>query len=369
MKVLNLLSAGGIGGIEQLCSNIAKYAKYDNTFCFMFEEGQIYKEMRKCGFDVISLVECSSKKLSKSRWKKLCELAEKADVIVTHHCTIALHMYYCALEKKFKTKKFVMTIHSCFESEINYNYKSWIKNKIAQWNIEEALKISDRIIFVSEAGRRSYLKNFKIDVTKTEVIYNGVEVPTAIRNCNSAKFEKNFTRITYIGRVEKIKGLDLFVYAIKKLFSIDSNIKVWIVGDGSFRDELEGLVKKLDLTDVIEFTGAKRNIGDYLRKTDLFIYPSTCQEVFGISIVEAMSYGVPCIANNVGGIPEIIENGYNGFITSATNEEELYKCMYKFMKLDHKAILQINENCLLTAKKFSINNTINNLENTLEGMI
>ena len=45
MKVLNLLSAGGIGGIEQLCSNIAKYAKYDNTFCFMFEEGQIYKEM------------------------------------------------------------------------------------------------------------------------------------------------------------------------------------------------------------------------------------------------------------------------------------------------------------------------------------
>ena len=47
MKVLNLLSAGGIGGIEQLCSNIAKYAKYDNTFCFMFEEGQIYKEMKK----------------------------------------------------------------------------------------------------------------------------------------------------------------------------------------------------------------------------------------------------------------------------------------------------------------------------------
>lgn len=100
MKVLNLLSAGGIGGIEQLCSNIAKYANYDNTFCFMFEDGQIYKEMKKSGADVISFAECSSKKISKKRWESLCELAEKADIIVTHHCTIALHIYYCALKKK-----------------------------------------------------------------------------------------------------------------------------------------------------------------------------------------------------------------------------------------------------------------------------
>lgn len=367
MKVLNLLSAGGIGGIEQLCSNIAKYAKYDNTFCFMFEDGQIYKEMKKSGADVISFTECSSKKISKKRWESLCELAEKADIIVTHHCTIALHIYYCALKKRFKNKKFVMTIHSCFDPELNYNYGSWIKNKIAKWNIEEALKISDKIIFVSEAGRRSYLDNFNIDVTKTKVIYNGVEVPT--RSIDSVNLENNYTRITYIGRVEKIKGLDLFVCAIKKLLNNDSNIKVWIIGDGSFRNELEMLVQKLDLTGVIEFTGAKRNIGDYLRKTDLFIYPSTCQEVFGISIVEAMSYGVPCVANNVGGIPEIIENDYNGFITSKTNDDELYKCMYKFIKLDPKLITQMRKNCLLTAEKFSINCTIDNLEKTLKGMM
>lgn len=367
MKVLNLLSAGGIGGIEQLCSNIAKYAKYDNTFCFMFEEGQIYEEMKKAGFDVISLTECSSKKVSKRRWEMLCKLAQKADIIVTHHCTIALHIYYCALKKRFKNKKFVMTIHSCFDPELNYNYESWIKNKIAQWNIEEALNISDKIIFVSEAGRRSYLDNFKIDVTKTKVIYNGVEVPEI--SIDRVKFENNYTRITYIGRVEKIKGLDLFVYAIKKLFDNDSRIKVWIVGDGSFRDELETLVQKLGLAEIIEFTGAKRNIGDYLRKTDLFVYPSTCQEVFGISIVEAMSYGVPCAANKVGGIPEIIENGYNGFITSETNDDELYKCMDKYIKLDPKLITQMRKNCLLTAKKFSINSTIDNLEKTLKGMI
>lgn len=78
MKVLNLLSAGGIGGIEQLCSNIAKYANYDNTFCFMFEDGQIYKEMKKSGADVISFAECSSKKISKKKMGKLMRISRKS---------------------------------------------------------------------------------------------------------------------------------------------------------------------------------------------------------------------------------------------------------------------------------------------------
>ena len=50
----------------------------------------------------------------------------------------------------------------------------------------------------------------------------------------------------------------------------------------------------------------RRDIGKYLKTADIFVYPSICEEVFGISLVEAMSYGVPCVANEVGGIPEIL---------------------------------------------------------------
>lgn len=59
MRVLNLLSSGGVGGIEQLCKSIGIYAKYENTFCFLFEEGKVYEEMKEKGEKVFSFVDAS----------------------------------------------------------------------------------------------------------------------------------------------------------------------------------------------------------------------------------------------------------------------------------------------------------------------
>ncbi|MCQ4803755.1 glycosyltransferase family 4 protein [Holdemanella sp. MSK.7.32] len=368
MKVLNLLSAGGVGGIEQLCTNIAKYAKYENIFCFLFEEGEIYNEMKDKGYSVISLVDCSANKYSKKRWDKLCELVHEADIIVTHHCTIALHAYYIALAKKFHTKKFVMTIHSCFDKETNYSYGSNLKNLFAKICIKYSLKESDKVIFVSEAGRNSYLEEFDIDVYKTTVVYNGVElIDTGI---NTKIFENNdCIQITYIGRLEKIKGVDLLIHAAQKLKDNNIKFKIWIIGDGSYRDDLEKVSKKLNLVNEIEFMGIKRNIGDYLIDTDIFVYPSVCQEVFGISIVEAMSYGVPCIANNVGGIPEIIKNDINGYVSDEKNSEQIYKCICKYIDLSRDSKVRMKNNCIETANRFSIQNTIYNLERELKELM
>lgn len=365
MKVLNLLSAGGVGGIEQLCNNIAKYSDYENVFCFLFEEGTIYEEMKKNGYKVISLVKYSQRKYSWNRWKMLCGLVEDADVIVTHHCTIALHAYYIALSRKFENKKFVMTIHSCFEKKYNYSYKSLIKKVCAKWCIEEALKRSNKIIFVSEAGRKSYLSNFKIDRTKTAVVYNGVELNT-FDYIYVTKENNDFTRITYIGRLEEIKGVELLIHAILKLKENNKKIKVWIIGDGAYKNNLQSLTRKLNLTNEIEFTGTKRNIGNYLKKTDVFVYPSICQEVFGISIVEAMAYGVPCIANNVGGIPEIINNGMNGYITKTSDADGVYKSLSTLIELDTEKLKLMRISCIETARKFSIQNTTCNLKRELE---
>lgn len=366
MKVLNLLSAGEVGGIEQLCSNIAKYANYDNIFCFLFKEGKIYDEMKNKGYNVVSLVECSNKKLSSNRWNELCELTKMSDVIVTHHCTIALHFYYIALSKKFKNKKFVMTIHSCFEKKYNYNYGSWLKNESAKWCIKQSLKKSDKILFVSEAGRESYLNNFKIDKSKTSVVYNGVEL---IENNIIKHNQKGFTRITYIGRLEKIKGVELLIRAAVELKRNNRHFKIWIIGDGSYKSNLINLSNELNLTNEIEFTGTKRNIGDYLMNTDIFVYPSVCEEVFGISIVEAMSYGIPCIANNVGGIPEIIKDKENGRITKSANAENIFKCISYIINLDTKNLYTMKKKCIETARFFSIQNTVLSLQKELEGVV
>lgn len=73
------------------------------------------------------------------------------------------------------------------------------------------------------------------------------------------------------------------------------------------------------------------DIQKYLSNADIFIYPSTCQEVFGISLVEALSYGVPCVANCLGGIPEIIQDGYNGILTEETSVRGLMIAIKKLL--------------------------------------
>ncbi len=366
IKVLNLLSTGGVGGIEQLCKNIGKYAKYQNTFCFLFGQGQIFEEMKFIGLDTVSFAEISERKFSLRRWKKLCEIAQDFDIIVMHHCTIALQIYYCLLCMKFKKKKHVMTIHSCFERKYNYDYSSVTKNKCAEYALKSALRISDKIIFVSEAGRKSYLENFDIYKEKTAVVYNGVEIPDVNINENS----KDYYRLTYIGRVEKLKGIQLLIEATRKCLECHYKVRLWIIGDGSYRGKLEEQVEDLNLNHCVEFLGNQRNIGYYLSQTDVFIYPSICEEVFGISLVEAMSYGVPCVSNNVGGIPEIITNGTNGYISEEKTGEGIFNAIKKILdQYGNGTIRKLQRNCIKTANDFRIENTVLRLKREYEGLM
>lgn len=359
MRVLNLLSSGGVGGIEQLCKNIGKYADYSNTFCFLFEEGLIYEEMRLMGLDVISLVETSKKKFTLYKWRKLCELVEYYDIVVIHHCSIALQTYYLLLGRRFKQKKYIMTLHSCFEKKQNYNYGSRIKNKCAEFALKSALNNSDKIIFVSNAGKESYIKNFKIEDGKTTVIYNGIELP----DCHVSGKSQDYYQITYIGRIEEVKGLQLLIDAIPKLLENNYNVKVWIIGEGSYSKELQEKVKRERLEEYIKFWGAKRDIEWYLLRTDVFVYPSVCEEVFGISIVEAMSCGVPCVSNQVGGIPEIIENDMNGYISESKSGKGVSDAISKVLdKYEKNTILEMKKNCIETAEKFSIQKTVQGLK-------
>lgn len=363
MRVLNLLASGGVGGIEQLCLNIGKYADYENIFCFLFEEGAIYEEMKERGYQVVSLVDSAESKFTLRKWKNLCDIAKDCDIVVTHHCTIALQLYYWRLCKKFKRIKHIMTVHSCFDKQVNYGYGSKIKNICAKFALTSAIRNSDKMIFVSDAGKRSYIEEFNLKDELTEVVYNGIE----IQNYEHISRNRDYYRLTYIGRLAQVKGLQLLLPAVKYLKDNQFPIKLWIIGAGDYKDELIKLTKELNVQDCVEFTGVKRNIEEYLKQTDVFIYPSIWQEVFGISIVEAMSYGIPCVSNNVGGIPEIIKNGVNGFIADEKNAEGIYKAILKVINLyEIQNITAMQMNCRRTAEEFSIEYTVKNLKKIYE---
>ncbi|WP_270363646.1 glycosyltransferase family 4 protein [Eubacterium ramulus] len=361
-KVLNLLSDGGVGGIENLCKCISDIRTEENCFCCLFEEGAIYEEMKKNG-DAVSLVSCGSKKVTKERICALLSLAKKYDIIVVHHSAIVIQFYYSLLKFLLPGKKYVLVAHSCFSPEFYYDYSSNFKNKVRAWLQKHVLNISDRVVFVSKAGEKSYRDYFKIPDSKCRVVYNGVVPQTEYRKPKKGAVERNHIfKIVFIGRLEKIKGVHLLIEATDELRK-KYPVQLEVVGYGGEQENLQMMSEKLGLGEIVHFAGMQRDIGKYLKTADIFVYPSICEEVFGISLVEAMSYGVPCVANEVGGIPEIITEHKNGVLTSEKTGKAVAEAIASLIEAYYEGKAdEIAENCYETAQYFSIDHTVEGLE-------
>lgn len=355
MKVLHILTGGKTGGIETLCRELGQNSRHDNAFCFMTFGGDVYEQMDMLGIKTYPFFAISKSKFSVKKLIRLVRLATQYDVIVVHHADPFVEMMYI-LAKLFTRKKGVRYIHSC------YGDKTQIHGGIIKRNVERIIRqlsisISDRVIVVSKAGISSCKERFSLNDSKTKLIYNGISKSylndKIIRNDHNDR-----PSILYVGRLEKIKGVDMLIDAFS-LLADKYKIRLSIVGDGSEREHLEELVKEKNIENDVTFYGSQVNIKPYLEASDIFVYPSICQEVFGISIVEAMAYGLVCVANSVGGIPEIIVDSQNGFMTDKPDTESLAKAIEKaIFVLDNDDIFNsIQEKAIETANRFSVENT------------
>ena len=366
MKVLHLLTSGHTGGIESLCRDIGQYGKMTHIFCFLTAGGVVCEEMQNKGMNVVNLEKLGGK-FSIKKICKIRKIALKCDTVVIHHGDPFLRLYYIII-KRLTHKYAVSMVHSCYSDESSFNYNR-LKRFIYRRIIQKSLDVSDAVWFVSHAGEISCNKMYKVDSSKTKVIYNGIS-PNFIRRASEKQFTNSkLYNITYIGRLEYIKGVNLLISAFAGVCH-EYNMELSIVGAGRERDKLESLVRSLNIDDKVTFYGQQTDVHTFLSKASIFVYPSTCEEVFGISLIEAMAYGLPCIANNVGGIPEIINDGENGFLTKETTEEEIASLIKKVIGMyENGKIDIIRSNARETAKRFSILNTCRQIEEELNKVI
>ena len=114
---------------------------------------------------------------------------------------------------------------------------------------------------------------------------------------------------------------------------------------GQFKQLTQGLNN-------IEFVGQKENVGDYLAAFDLFIFPSR-HEGLGSILLDAMDFGLPIIASNVGGIPEIIKNGVNGILVNLNSFDDYYSAL-KSLFSDTKMRSRMQQSNTEKGKDFSV---------------
>jgi glycosyltransferase involved in cell wall biosynthesis len=172
------------------------------------------------------------------------------------------------------------------------------------------------IIAVSEAVRRGLIES-GVPAAKIEVIHTGIEMPESVR---SARSSTTFV-IGHIGAFAEEKGQDIAVAAAALLRGSLPRARVVLAGEGPLLNEI-----RRGAPENVSFPGFVSDRAAFFAKLDLFIMPSR-SEAWGLAALEAMAHGVPVIASQIGGLPEIIEPGNGGWLVPAGDPAALARAI------------------------------------------
>ena len=215
--------------------------------------------------------------------------------------------------------------------------------------VVSSVKNIDYFVLVS-----STLTKFYQPLVKPKCVF----IPNIIDKLPDNRTSLKDNILVSIGRMEKEKGFDDLIDIISLVKNEIPNIKLYLMGDGSLRNKLENKVKELSLTDNIIFTGfiPKNEMAKYLTKAKLYVMTSHT-ESFGLVLLEAMSYGIPCIAfDSADGAKELLKDNV-GILINNRDKEKMAKEIVNLLN---------NKDKLITLSKVSSEYAANYLPETVK---
>ncbi len=252
---------------------------------------------------------------------------------------------------KIEYLKKVKTICLLHSKEINHEVGSSLNKRIIK-----STSNADFIVANSNFTKDLAIK-VGIDPSKINVIFPGIPTPSDIDNISKNKAEKtfgeSFPKIITVSRLDKRKGHDKILMLIKNLKPKFPKIKYVSIGSGKEEENLLKLSKELNLEKEVTFLkDIDFNFKNALiAESNLYLMPSRIEkksvEGFGISFIEAASYGVGSIGGKDGGAPDAIDHKKTGLICDGNDLNSIYDSVLKFFQNEN--FIKYGEN----AKEFS----------------
>lgn len=191
-------------------------------------------------------------------------------------------------------------------------------------DVRKTFGLADRVVVLSEEWLDYFAENV-CDLDKIEVVHNGVKVPT--QPCSPCSRQD----VLFLGRLDANKSPDVLLRASRKILPRFPETKIVFGGDGEI-DKNKALAEELGIADRCEFcgwvTGGEREA--LFERAAVYCLPSK-NEGMPMSVLEAMSHGIPTIATAVGGVPRLIESGTNGFLIKVDDVNNLAHLIDKLL--------------------------------------
>jgi glycosyltransferase involved in cell wall biosynthesis len=246
-------------------------------------------------------------------------LNKKIDVIIAQS-PLMEGLTGSILKKIFK-KQLIVEIHGDWESGPFLSKKrrfEFLQKKVVPILARFSLKSADKIRAISsftkkEAMKLSGIKPYFVFPTFTDISIFLEEKET--------RFE-NF--ILFVGGLEKVKGIKYLIKAFSKVKQEFPQFKLVIIGKGSEKENLELEIRSLGIEDKVKFKGrlSLEETKNIMKNCYCLVLPSL-SEGLGRVLMEAMALGKPVVASRVGGIPDLIKDGQNGFLFEKGHSKEL----------------------------------------------
>ena len=322
MKLLFVITSLENGGAERVCASLANYFSKENEVEILYFSGEIFYEIspkvKLNKFTRNSRIPRLAAKLLAIRKR-----AKDADCILSFMDSTNI---LSIIATAFLGRKLIISEHSAHD----FVGLKWRVLRRIFYPFATALTVLSR----SDFNYYSFVKN-------KAIIYN----PSIFKPSFGGQKEK---LIIFVGRLEHVKGCDIFLRALA-LLGLD-DFKVLVLGAGSQKKNLQSLSEKLGLKN-LEFLGAVSDIQNYYKKAKIIVSSSRF-EGLGNALIESAFFDCIRVATPTAGALELLEDGKNGFISSDFSEQALAKAILKALNADESVL----ENTRAESEKFSLEN-------------
>jgi glycosyltransferase involved in cell wall biosynthesis len=279
-----------MGGAEKLTATLCRLQRdrgHKASVHCLYRLGVLGEELQAEGFEVFLYHPASFLQRMRNLYRSFRR--SRPDVVHCHNATAAIMAAFPARLAGVKTV--IVTRHGLVKPP--YQIRRELKFALAsRW--------CDWIVGVCEGTRTNLLAAPFAARDKIIQIYNGA-VPADIRAVPRPK--KGFT-LLYVGRLAPLKDHATLLQAVALTRAQQPDVQLWIVGDGPLELSLRELTDELGLNECVTFFGEQADVSPFLLAADLFV-SSSITEGLPVSLLEAMSVGLPAVVTDVGGMGEI----------------------------------------------------------------
>lgn len=249
---------------------------------------------------------------------------------------------------------------------INWEHNENLGNGFRRFLNKHTVFLSDKIFCDSQKVQQELVGQLCPDKRRVEMIpIGGINLD---KYRYSEKKESTAIKIGTTGMLLKQKGYDCLLEAASIIIKKRPNVKFSIAGDGAEFQNLQDMIHHLNLSENVKLIGFQDNIPQFLATLDLYIQPSRWEGLC-ITVIEAMACGLPVVASNVGGIPESVIDGQNGFLIEANTPSLLAEKTVQLIDNPGLRFSMGRKGRKLAEEKYSLQKMCRCIEQNLDNLI